>query len=184
MKICNGWLAGARKCPSPNYNERPQAAPINLLVVHNISLPPKSFGNNYIELFFQNCLPVGEHPYFETIRDLQVSSHFLVKRNGEIVQFVSCNDCAWHAGQSSFCGQENCNDFSIGVELEGADDIPYQAIQYSQLAALTNAIQESYPEITKERITGHEHIAPQRKTDPGPAFDWTLYRNSIENPLV
>ncbi len=179
MNIRKGWLEGAKQCPSPNFNHRPCGALINLLVIHNISLPPNTFGNNYIEQFFQNSLPVDEHPYFQTIAELSVSSHFLIKRDGEIVQFVSCDDRAWHAGQSSFCGQGNCNDYSIGIELEGADDIPYETAQYRQLTRLTQAIQLAYPAITSERITGHEHIAPDRKTDPGPVFDWQAYRESL-----
>ena len=179
MELVDGWLNTAKKCHSPNYNERPEHTPVSLLVVHNISLPPKRFGNDYIERFFQNDLPIDDHEYFQSIANLKVSSHFLIKRSGEIVQFVSCNDRAWHAGQSCFCGTDNCNDFSIGIELEGADDIAYDEEQYNQLAALTAAIKAAYPEISNERITGHEHISPGRKTDPGPAFDWDRYRSLI-----
>jgi N-acetyl-anhydromuramoyl-L-alanine amidase len=179
MRIINGWLDVAKHLPSPNFNSRPHNAPINLLVIHNISLPPKCFGNNYIERFFQNCLPIDEHSYFKTIEGMQVSSHFLIKRTGEIVQFVSCEDRAWHAGKSVFLGEENCNDFSLGVELEGADDINYEPLQYQALIELTRAIQHTYPEICLDRIAGHEHIAPGRKTDPGPAFDWVAYRTRI-----
>lgn len=175
MNIINGWLDTAKHSPSPNFNSRPANASISLLVIHNISLPPKCFGNDYIEQFFQNSLPVDEHTYFKEIAHLQVSSHFLIKRSGAIVQFVSCNDRAWHAGQSTFLGEENCNDFSLGIELEGADDIDYESVQYRALVELTHAIQQAYPAISKERITGHEHIAPDRKTDPGPAFDWPAY---------
>lgn len=179
MQIINGWLREAKKCESPNFNQRPAESKVSLLVIHNIALPPETFGANYIEQFFQNCLPVDDHPYFKTIEELKVSSHFLIKRDGELIQFVSCDNRAWHAGKSSYCGQDNCNDYSIGIELEGADDIQYEDLQYCKLAALTQAIQVAYPEITKERITGHEHIAPERKTDPGPAFDWDMYRSRL-----
>ena len=179
MKIIDGWLEDEKHLRSPNFNCRPDGSDVSLLVIHNISLPPKSFNNDYIELFFQNRLPVEDHPYFEEICDLQVSSHFLIKRNGQVVQFVSCHDRAWHAGSSVFCGIENCNDFSIGIELQGSDDCPYEEIQYQRLSSLTKAIQIAYPGVTNERITGHEHISPGRKTDPGPAFDWQMYRNSL-----
>jgi AmpD protein len=179
MIIVDGWGDEVTQCVSPNFNTRPNDQNISLLVIHNISLPPKQFGNHYIEQFFQNCLPVNDHPYFKTIENLEVSSHFLIKRTGEIVQFVSCDDRAWHAGLSTFGGVENCNDYSIGIELEGADDIAYTNEQYEKLSILTKAIQVAYPKITGSRITGHEHISPGRKTDPGPRFDWVMYRKSL-----
>lgn len=179
MKITNGWLDTALHVKSPNFNERPVGAIVNLLVVHNISLPPAQFDNPYIELFFQNELPIDEHPYFATIAGMEVSSHFLIKRSGEIIQFVSCDQRAWHAGNSNFCGQDNCNDFSIGVELEGTDTLPYESVQYQRLAELTHALKAAYPAITWERTVGHCDIAPGRKTDPGESFDWDCYQQLL-----
>ncbi|MDX1803853.1 MAG: 1,6-anhydro-N-acetylmuramyl-L-alanine amidase AmpD [Alcanivorax sp.] len=169
----------AQWCPSPNYNDRPDATAISLLVVHNISLPPGQFGGPYIEDLFLNRLDAQAHPYFQGISQLRVSSHFLIRRDGRLLQFVACDKRAWHAGVSSFEGRENCNDFSLGIELEGADDIPYEAAQYDALAAVTALLQQHYPAIADERITGHENIAPGRKTDPGPAFDWQDFRRRL-----
>ncbi|NWN90848.1 1,6-anhydro-N-acetylmuramyl-L-alanine amidase AmpD [Marinobacter adhaerens] len=174
-----GRLATARWVPSPNYGPRPQGAPISLLVVHSISLPPRQFGGPYIEDFFSNRLNPDEHPYFATIADLRVSAHALIRRDGSLIQFVSLLDRAWHAGRSCFDGTEECNDFSIGIELEGADDIPYTPEQYYALAELASVITSAWPEITHDRITGHCDIAPGRKTDPGPAFDWPHFRACI-----
>lgn len=179
MKIVDGWLNQAKKVPSPNFNSRPVNSCVNLLVIHNISLPPEEFDNPYIELFFQNKLPYAAHPYFDHLKGVEVSSHFLIKRNGQITQFVSCDDRAWHAGESNFCGEHNCNDFSIGIELEGSDTKPYCSEQYLSLKNLTHCIQETYPAILAERITGHQHIAPTRKTDPGESFDWQRYLGSL-----
>lgn len=179
MKLIEGWLDEARKVPSPNFNERPPQQALDLLVIHNISLPPGEFGNDCIEQFFQNCLPWDDHPFFQTIQGLEVSSHFLIKRCGEIVQFVSCEDRAWHAGQSSFNERENCNDFSIGIELEGTDSVPYESEQYQSLVALTKVIQNAYPLITSNNIQGHCDIAPGRKTDPGESFDWPGYLEQL-----
>ncbi|MEC7816262.1 MAG: 1,6-anhydro-N-acetylmuramyl-L-alanine amidase AmpD [Pseudomonadota bacterium] len=170
-----GRLPNARWCPSPNFGPRPEGADISLLVVHNISLPPGEFGGPYIERFFQNCLNPADHPYFETIADMRVSAHALIRRDGAILQFVSLLDRAWHAGRSCFEGQEECNDFSIGIELEGADDIPYTDHQYEVLANLAALISEAWPVVHRERITGHSDIAPGRKTDPGEAFDWSRF---------
>lgn len=181
MKLSQGWLDVAKKTPSPNFNARPDKARVNLLVIHCISLPPDQFGTPFIELFFQNKLPANAHPYFEHLQGVEVSSHFLIKRTGDIVQFVSCDDRAWHAGQSAFCGEKNCNDFSIGIELEGTDTKSYTKDQYLQLTALTDVLQTHYPLITKERITGHEHIAPGRKTDPGPGFQWPRYLAALRD---
>ncbi|EKF74243.1 N-acetyl-anhydromuranmyl-L-alanine amidase [Alcanivorax hongdengensis A-11-3] len=169
----------AQWCPSPNYNERPDPTDISLLVIHNISLPPGQFGGPYIEDLFLNRLSADAHPYFRDIHQLTVSSHFLVRRDGSLLQFVDCDQRAWHAGVSEFAGRENCNDFSLGIELEGADDIPYEPPQYGTLVALTALLQARYPAITDRRITGHQDIAPGRKTDPGPAFDWTEYRRRL-----
>ncbi len=178
-----GRVAGARWCPSPNFGPRPDGAGISLLVVHNISLPPGQFGGDAIEQFFCNQLDPSAHPYFETIADMKVSSHLLVRRDGSPVQFVSLLDRAWHAGRSCFQGKEECNDFSIGIELEGADDVPYADAQYDTLVELSRLIMSAWPEITPERITGHSDIAPGRKTDPGPAFDWFRYRQMLNAGL-
>jgi len=169
-----GWVTEAVKIPSPNFNQRPagQAGEISLLVIHNISLPPGEFGTGMIDALFTNCLPTERHPYFAQLAGLQVSSHFLIERSGQLKQFVSCNERAWHAGTSSFQGRTACNDFSIGIELEGTDDIPYTDAQYSCLEQLIDCLQKSYPLLKHERICGHSDIAPGRKTDPGPAFDW------------
>ena len=179
MQIDQGWLTTAKRCPSPNHNCRPEGCQPELLVIHNISLPPNRFGGGYIEQFFQNRLDVSQHPYFETIAGLQVSAHLLIGRNGELVQFVSFDQRAWHAGQSSYCGQENCNDFSVGIELEGADFIPYTEQQYLRLAQVTRTLLDYYPEMTKQQITGHSDIAPGRKTDPGDAFNWQYFNGLL-----
>lgn len=165
------WLA------SPNFDARPQGAEICLLVIHGISLPPGEFGGDGIVGLFTNSLDHSAHPYYDSLRDLRVSSHFLVGRDGALRQFVSCLDRAWHAGVSCWNGRERCNDFSIGIELEGADDLAYADAQYRVLAQLTRALRARYP---IAGIAGHSEIAPGRKTDPGPAFDWPRYRASIQ----
>ena len=170
----DGWLEQARRCPSPNCNQRPDT-PVSLIVIHNISLPPRQFGGPYIEQLFTNSLNPADHPYFVGIADLQVSAHLLIRRDGEVIQFVPFGLRAWHAGKSSYQGRDNCNDFSIGIELEGADDIPYEEVQYRQLACIVEILQQSYPAI-EQHITGHADIAPGRKTDPGQAFDWSKLR--------
>jgi AmpD protein len=167
-----GWCAGARREPSPNCDARPQGMAIDLLVIHNISLPPGQFGGNEIADLFTNRLDCDAHPYFDQLRNLRVSAHFLVRRDGEVVQFVSCDERAWHAGVSSHRGRERCNDFSIGIELEGTDFEPFEVTQYEALAGLTQALRRRYP---LADVAGHEHIAPGRKTDPGPHFDWQRY---------
>jgi AmpD protein len=177
----DGWLAAARRAPSPNFDARPDGGAIDLLVVHNISLPPDDFSTDAIERFFTNTLDANAHPYFATISTLRVSAHFLIRRNGTLIQFVSCNDRAWHAGVSSYQGRERCNDFSIGVELEGSDTQPFDAAQYQTLADLTRALTAIYP---IQAVVGHSAIAPGRKTDPGPCFDWSLYRQSIPEELA
>ena len=182
--LTDHWVDQARRVPSPNCNARPSDADISLIVVHNISLPPGEFGNSCIDEFFTNCLDSSAHPFFSEIADLQVSSHFLLRRDGELVQYVPCDARAWHAGRSSWRGRENCNDFALGIELEGTDDIPYTDIQYQRLAALIVALRSAYPGIGADAITGHEHIAPDRKTDPGPAFDWARLKRTLENMLV
>ena len=175
----SGWCAGIQHCPSPNFNQRPQGE-VSLLVIHNISLPPGQFGTGKVQAFFQNRLEATEHPYFAGIASMHVSAHFLIERDGLVTQFVSCNERAWHAGQSLFAGRENCNDFSLGIELEGTDDLPFTAAQYAALIALTRQLQAVYPAITLERICGHSDIAPGRKTDPGPAFDWAALRLGLQ----
>lgn len=172
----NGWCAGARHLPSPNFDARTEGGRIDLLVIHNISLPPGQFGGPYIADLFGNCLDCDVHPYFDQLRNLRVSAHFLIRRDGEVMQFVSANDRAWHAGVSMFCGRERCNDFSIGIELEGSDFVPFDMRQYDALVALTVALRKRYP---LSDVAGHEHIAPGRKTDPGPCFDWGHYRKSL-----
>jgi len=155
--------------------------PIELLVVHGISLPPGEFGGSAIDALFTNSLNPAEHPYFELIAGHMVSAHCLVRRGGEIVQYVSFNNMAWHAGVSAFQGRVACNDFSIGIELEGTDEIPYTQAQYKALAKLIKLLQNAYPLITKERIVGHSDIAPGRKTDPGPAFDWLFLKTELNH---
>lgn len=161
--------------PSPNFDARSAIADIDLLVIHNISLPPGQFGGTFIADLFNNQLDYEADPYFDQLRPLRVSSHFLIRRDGSVMQFVSANDRAWHAGLSSFCGRERCNDFSIGIELEGTDFVPFEPVQYATLAKLTHALQSRYP---LKSVAGHEHIAPGRKTDPGPFFDWIGYREA------
>lgn len=167
-----GCIEKIRQVQSPNQDQRPADTEIDLLVIHGISLPPGEFGGSWIELLFTNRLPADAHPYFAQIHELQVSAHCLIRRDGEVIQFVPFSKRAWHAGQSCFAGRERCNDFSIGIELEGVDDLPYEAVQYQQLKQLVAAIQLRYPAITADRIVGHSDIAPGRKTDPGPAFRW------------
>ncbi|NRH27231.1 1,6-anhydro-N-acetylmuramyl-L-alanine amidase AmpD [Pseudomonas sp. MS19] len=174
----SGWCAGIAHCPSDNFNERPLDE-VSLLIIHNISLPPGQFGTGKVQEFFQNRLQADEHPYFADIANMTVSAHFLIERDGAVTQFVSCNARAWHAGVSCFIDRENCNDFSLGIELEGTDDLPFTDAQYHSLIALTRQLQREYPAITPERICGHSDIAPGRKTDPGPAFDWSRLRAAL-----
>ena len=180
----SGLLDAARQLPSPNFNERPAGMAPELIVIHNISLPPGEFGGPWIDALFTNCLDPAAHPYFGEIAELEVSSHFLIRRDGEIVQYVPCHQRAWHAGRSVYRGRENCNDFSIGIELEGADDIPFEPVQYERLAELVRALVTAYPGLAPERITGHSDIAPGRKTDPGPAFDWERLRQKLDALLA
>ena len=169
----DGSVRAARQVPSPNCDDRPRDAAITLLVVHNISLPPGRFGGNAVIELFTNRLDPARDPYYGSIAKLRVSAHFLIRRNGRLIQFVPCALRAWHAGRSSWRGRSECNDFSIGVELEGADDIAYEGAQYATLARLTRALRRRYP---VAEVVGHSDIAPGRKTDPGPAFDWARYR--------
>lgn len=173
----SGLVDGARQLPSPNCDERPLGAEVDVVVIHGISLPPGEFGGPWIDALFSNRLDRDAHPYFRELGGLKVSAHFLIRRDGEIVQYVPVTKRAWHAGESSFDGRAGCNDFSVGVELEGTDDQVYEEIQYAQLAALVRALKEIFPAIGDECVVGHCDVAPERKTDPGPLFDWQkLYR--------
>ncbi len=172
----SGIITTATQRNSPNKDCRPQDCSVDLLVIHNISLPPGEFGGPWIDDLFMNRLDPSAHPYFATIASHRVSSHLLIRRDGELIQYVPLNMRAWHAGESCFNNQERCNDFSIGIELEGSDNSEFTDAQYSTLADVTREIQRLYPAITTERITGHSDIAPGRKTDPGPKFDWGRYK--------
>ena len=174
-----GLLGAARQRPSPNHDERPVGMTMDLIVVHGISLPPGEFGGPWIDALFTNTLDPVAHPYFQTIAELRVSAHLLVRRDGDLVQYAPFHRRAWHAGASNFAGRERCNDFSIGIELEGADHIPYDDRQYAQLAAVINALWATYPTLAPDRLVGHADIAPGRKTDPGPAFDWGRLRRLL-----
>jgi AmpD protein len=178
MHFNKGWWEGAEHCPSPNFNARPPATCVNLVVLHNISLPPDQFGSGDVIDFFQNKLDVNKHPYYRTIQDMRVSAHFFIERTGRVIQCVSIEDRAWHAGVSSFQSVENCNDYSIGIELEGCDTQPFTEAQYTALTHLLETLKSAYPAITQERIVGHDEVAlPRgRKTDPGPYFEWQRVR--------
>ena len=173
------WLHGARRSASPNCDPRPAGAVIDLIVVHAISLPPGRFGTPYIDDLFHNRLDAGADPFFASIASLRVSAHALITREGSVTQYVAFPMRAWHAGVSCFEGRERCNDFSIGIELEGCDHLPYTAPQYRSLSMLCVLLMQRWPAITAERIVGHCDIAPQRKTDPGPAFDWPRLRREV-----
>lgn len=178
--IESGWLTPARRVLSPNHDERPSEIAIDLLVIHGISLPPGEFGGPWIDALFTNRLDPASHPYFHSISALRVSAHLLIRRDGEVVQYVPFDRRAWHAGASCFGGRERCNDFSIGIELEGCDDQPYADEQYAALVAVTGALMRHFPAIAPERIVGHSDIAPGRKTDPGPCFDWSRYLGALD----
>jgi AmpD protein len=175
----SGWLAPVRRVLSPNHDERPVGADISLMVIHGISLPPGRFGGDAVERLFCNRLSPDAHPYFREIAALRVSAHLFIRRNGSVIQFVPLFRRAWHAGVSSFEGRERCNDFSIGIELEGTDEVPYTGRQYRRLAATARCLMRQFPLMTASRIVGHSDIAPGRKTDPGPAFDWRRFRDSL-----
>jgi AmpD protein len=174
-----GWLAGVRRSDSPHFGERPDGAEIDLLVIHNVSLPPGEFGGPWIEDLFLGRLDRNVHPYFAEIADNPVSAHLLIRRDGEAVQFVDLCKRAWHAGRSRWLDKVECNDYSIGIELEGTDHVPFTIDQYRTLVTLTREIRRRFPAITADRIVGHSDVAPGRKTDPGPAFDWSLYRGLL-----
>ncbi len=173
-------MRGVRYLASPNCDPRPGGEKPRLLVIHGISLPPAEYGGPWIDALFTNSLDPQAHPYFAEIHQLRVSSHLLIRRDGEVVQYVPFNQRAWHAGISAYQGRERCNDFSIGIELEGTDDEPYEEVQYQMLAESVAALMTVYPELSAERITGHSDIAPGRKTDPGPYFDWPHFYTLLE----
>ncbi len=175
----NGLLDAARFVPSSNVDQRPPGTAVDVLVIHNISLPPGEFGGDAIEQLFCNTLDFHAHPFYRTIDGLKVSAHLLIRRSGEVIQFAPFHARAWHAGVSWCDGRERVNDFSIGIELEGTDQVPFEDIQYQVLTRVTRALMQAYPGITLDRIVGHADIAPGRKTDPGPFFDWPRYRASI-----
>ena len=180
MNIDNSFfLEKAKICLSPNSSDR-KSNEVSLLVIHNISLPPGNYGGDHIEKFFTNQLDHEEHPYFQDIADLKVSSHLLIKRDGSITQFVPFNKKAWHAGISIFRGREDCNEFSIGIELEGTDESKYEKEQYESLISVTKELMSFFPDIKKETIVGHSDIAPDRKTDPGKSFDWNYFRSNLD----
>ncbi|MBN3214939.1 1,6-anhydro-N-acetylmuramyl-L-alanine amidase AmpD [Pectobacterium polaris] len=179
MLLENGWLSDITHTPSPHYDGRPNDEVPSLLVIHNISLPPGEFGGPYIDQLFTATLDPTAHPYFADISHLRVAAHCLIRRDGQITQYVPFDQRAWHAGVSVFEGRERCNDFSIGIELEGMDTLPFTAQQYHSLVAITRLLMRAYP-ITPSRITGHSDIAPGRKTDPGPAFDWDGYHRLLQ----
>ncbi len=167
-----GWLEGVRRLDSPNCDERPPGCEPELIVIHGISLPPGEFGGAGIDELFSNALDPNEHPYYREVCHLRVSSHALISRRGELTQYVSFARRAWHAGESNYCGRKACNDFSVGIELEGTDDSDYEAVQYERLAQLVRALRQTYASLSEAEIVGHSDIAPGRKTDPGPCFDW------------
>lgn len=166
----DGWLSAAQRIDSPNHDDRPAGQAIPLVVVHAISLPPAQFGSDDIEHLFTNTLDADAHPYFSQISELRVSAHFLIRRDGVLIQFVSCLQRAWHAGESSWNGRDRCNDFSIGIELEGCDELPFEVVQYTRLIELIESLRACYP---IDAVVGHSDIAPGRKTDPGPCFEWS-----------
>ena len=177
--VRRGWLPQVRAVASPNFGPRPTGAEVNLIVIHSISLPPGQYGGPEVEQLFTNTLNWNAHPYFQTIKGLEVSAHFFIRRAGEVVQFVSCDDRAWHAGKSCWQERENCNDYSIGIELEGLEGDTFEPAQYAALAHVCQALKQHYP-IT--HIAGHEHVAPGRKQDPGPGFDWLELRAKLAWP--
>ena len=179
--MTHGWLDGIRHVPSPNVDERPAGQDISLIVIHAISLPPGEFGGDFIERLFTNSLDAGVHPYFAQVYSLRVSAHFLIRRDGELIQFASCDQRAWHAGLSCWRGRSRCNDFSIGIELEGCDDLPFEAIQYERLIELIRCLSLRYPVAA---LAGHSDIAPERKTDPGPCFEWARLATASVPPRV
>jgi len=183
VDIDTGWMRDIRHVPSPNCDSRPAGMHAELIVVHGISLPPGEFGGPWIDLLFTNQLPGEAHPYFAQIAGMRVSSHLAIRRDGAVTQYVSFADRAWHAGVSSYAGRTACNDFSIGIELEGTDTLPYEPAQYRALAQCITALLAAYPRLSAERLVGHSDIAPGRKTDPGPSFDWAFAQRLLGETL-
>ena len=181
IDVAAGLVTPARFVASPNHDERPEGSVPELIIVHGISLPPGEYGGPWIDRLFANALPPDAHPYFAQVAGLKVSSHALIRRDGELVQYVPFHRRAWHAGASSYRGRERCNDFSIGIELEGTDERPYEPVQYRTLVELIVALCGAYPSLSVERIAGHSDVAPGRKTDPGPAFDWPRFRAMVRS---
>lgn len=179
IDVDSGRVFGARWRESPNCDDRPSGCQPELIVIHGISLPPDEFGGPWIDHLFTNTLNPRGHPYFAEVSDLEVSSHILIRRDGELVQYVPLHKRAWHAGQSSYRGRECCNDFSIGIELEGSDELPYEPTQYEQLARVVIALCKAYPTLSAQRLVGHSDISAGRKTDPGDAFDWERLRQLL-----
>jgi len=178
-----GLISPARQCLSPNRDLRPEGATLDMIVIHGISLPPGQFGGGEIEALFLNELDWDAHPYFGEIRGMEVSAHLLIRRDGELIQFVPLTERAWHAGESSFRGRACCNDFSLGIELEGEDETPYDERQYAALPAVLRAVTAAYPQITAHEIAGHCDVSPGRKSDPGPAFDWPRLYDALEEHI-
>ncbi|MEZ8826584.1 1,6-anhydro-N-acetylmuramyl-L-alanine amidase AmpD [Vibrio amylolyticus] len=181
MIVQQGWYNDAKHLLSPHHDSRDDESDISLLVIHNISLPPSQFGGDYIEQFFTGKLDASQHPFFDVIKEMRVSAHCLIDRKGQVIQFVPFNKRAWHAGLSSFAGRSKCNEYSIGIELEGDDYTAYTEEQYQSLKRVTRALMNEYPKITSSRITGHQYIAPLRKTDPGLVFDWRKLHRLLES---
>lgn len=184
IDVLTGWLDGAAQAPSPNCDDRPAEVVPELIVVHSISLPPGEYGGPWINDFFQNRLDIDAHEYFAQIQDLRVSAHALINRNGRITQYVPFQRRAWHAGVSCFAGREACNDFSIGIELEGTDESPFRSVQYWQLAELVTTLQNTYASLHGCPVVGHSDIAPGRKTDPGIGFNWDRFRSLISESTM
>lgn len=179
IDIDSGLMPGVRQIASPNHDARPPGVEADLIVVHGISLPPGEFGGPWIDRLFANTLPAEMHPYFAEVCSLRVSSHLVIQRDGAVTQYVSFIDRAWHAGTSNYQGREACNDFSVGVELEGTDTLEYESAQYDVLAEVVAALCAAYPRLSPQRVVGHSDISPGRKTDPGPAFDWPRARGQM-----
>jgi N-acetyl-anhydromuramoyl-L-alanine amidase len=179
MRIENGWLTPVARMESPNCDARPSQTLIDLIVIHGISLPPGEFGGSWISDLFMNKLDPRAHPYFASVHDMRVSAHVLVRRDGHVLQYVSFDQRAWHAGQSVYAGRERCNDFSVGIELEGTDTLPYTDAQYMRLVDVLVVLLQQYASLSADRVVGHADIAPGRKTDPGPAFDWARLRREL-----
>jgi AmpD protein len=183
VNASSGRIGGAARVASPNCDARPKGSSVDLIVIHGISLPPGRFGGPWIDRLFTNTLPADRHAFFASVATARVSAHLLIRRGGALRQYVSFNQRAWHAGKSVHRGREACNDFSIGIELEGTDDRPYTAQQYRTLAACVAALCRAYPSLSLDNIVGHSDIAPGRKTDPGPFFDWPKFRSLLAESL-